>query len=228
MKKRFTCTLLAIGMSAALMLPALTAHAADDRAVHARQAAIDHSHEHRQCLSPKAVQLQNEMRKLWMEHALWTKSYIVAALSNLENKDAVLARLLRNQQDIGNAIKPYYGEAAGNKLAELLTEHIVIAGKLIAALQSGNQAEAQKLTKQWYDNADAIAVFLSKANPNWPHKQLKEMLDQHLQLIAAEVTARMKKDWTGAIQVFDQNVNHLLLLADTLASGIVKQFPNQF
>ncbi|MUT66516.1 glycosyltransferase [Paenibacillus sp. NEAU-GSW1] len=228
MRFRFAHALVAIGVSVALTLPALTAHAADDRAVAGQQVAIDHSHSHQQCLSPKAVQLQNELRKLWAEHALWTKSYIVAALSNLESKNDVLARLLRNQQDIGNAIKPYYGEAAGNKLAELFTEHIVIAGKLIDALQSGNQAEVQKLNKQWYDNADAIAAFLSGANPNWSQKQLKEMLDQHLQLVTAEVAAGMKKDSAGAIQAFDQNLNHLMTLADTLAAGIVKQFPNHF
>lgn len=45
-----------------------------------------------------------------MEHAIWTRSYIVSAIGGLEDQDKVLARLLRNQDEIGNAIKPYYGE----------------------------------------------------------------------------------------------------------------------
>jgi hypothetical protein len=77
------------------------------------------------------------------------------------------ARLLRNQQDIRNAMKPFYGEDAGNQLGKLLTEHIVIAGKVVDAAKSGNAAELEKNNKEWYRNADDIASFLSKANPNW-------------------------------------------------------------
>src|SRR5262245_49765984 len=74
------------------------------------------------CCSTEAVVLRDTMRKLWMEHVFYTKSYIVSAADGLADKDKVLARLLQNQQDIGDAVKPYYGEAAGNKLAELLKE----------------------------------------------------------------------------------------------------------
>lgn len=37
------------------------------------------------------------------------------------------------QTDIGNAIKPFYGDEAGNKLAALLHEHIVGAANVLAA-----------------------------------------------------------------------------------------------
>src|SRR5688572_20829054 len=57
------------------------------------------------------------MNRLWEDHVSWTRLYIVTATANLPEKDATAARLLRNQTDIGNAIKPYYGDAAGTKLA---------------------------------------------------------------------------------------------------------------
>ena len=121
-------------------------------------------------LSKPAAQLTWDMRRLWIEHALWTRNYIVSATSGLEDRDKVLARLLRVQQDIGNAVKPYYGEAAGNKLAELLREHILIAGKIVAAAMQGNQADVERYNKDWYSNADNLAKFLSGANPNWSQK----------------------------------------------------------
>lgn len=83
-----------------------------------------------ECLSAKRVQLLGDMRKVWIDHTIWTRSYIVSAISNRPDQQAVLDRLLRNQQDIGNVIKPYYGEAAGNQLAELLRSHILIAGQI--------------------------------------------------------------------------------------------------
>ena len=156
------------------------------------------------------------------------RNYIVSATSGLEDRDKVLARLLRVQQDIGNAVKPYYGEAAGNKLAELLREHILIAGKIVAAAMQGNQADVERYNKDWYSNADDMAKFLSGANPNWSQKELEDILHVHLQQVAAILAARLKKDWDADIAAFDQGEAHVLKLADTLSAGIIKQFPKKF
>jgi hypothetical protein len=180
------------------------------------------------CCSKEAQQLHDAMRKLWTDHVVWTHSYIVAALSNTYDKDKVLARLLRNQQDIGNAVKPYYGEEAGNKLAELLKEHIVIAGKLVDALAKNMKAEADKQNKEWFRNADDIARFLSSANPNWPMKELQKLLYVHLQMLTDAVSARIAQDTAAEIDAFDRGFEHILVLSDTLSNGIVKQFPDKF
>lgn len=182
----------------------------------------------KQCLTPSVIELKDNLRKLWIDHVVWTKTYIVSALSDSEDKTKVLERLLQNQQDIGNAIKPYYGDAAGNKLAELLREHILIAGKVVDAVKAGNQADVEKYNKEWYQNADDIAKFLSAANPNWSYEQLKTMLDEHLKLITEDVTARVKKDWDAEIVAFDKGLEHMIMFADVLTEGIVKQFPDKF
>ena len=65
------------------------------------------------------------MRKLWEDHITWTRLFIVSASADLPDKQATTERLLRNQQDIGDAIKPFYGRAAGERLSALLTEHIL-------------------------------------------------------------------------------------------------------
>ncbi|TGU43865.1 glycosyltransferase, partial [Mesorhizobium sp. M00.F.Ca.ET.186.01.1.1] len=54
------------------------------------------------CLSPKMVQLKTDMQKVWIDHTIWTRSYIVSAISNRPDQQDVLNRLLQNQQDIGN------------------------------------------------------------------------------------------------------------------------------
>ncbi|MCL6602091.1 MAG: glycosyltransferase [Paenibacillus sp.] len=197
--------------------------------VGASRAAKDkEAHVQNQCISPAMVQLNSSLRKLWIDHVIWTRSYIVSAIAGLEDQEEVLERLLKNQQDIGNAIKPYYGEEAGNKLAGLLKEHIVIAGKIVAAAKSGNQADAAKFNKEWYRNADDIALFLSSANPNWTNKELKDLLYQHLQLLTDDVVARLSKNWAADIATFDKAEDHIIMLADTLSTGIIKQFPDKF
>ncbi|GGG01732.1 glycosyltransferase [Paenibacillus aceti] len=180
------------------------------------------------CLSPKMMQLKGDMQKVWIDHTIWTRSYIVSAISDRPDQKDVLDRLLRNQQDIGNIIKPYYGEAAGNKLADLLREHILIAGKIVAAAKAGNQSDVNKLEADWHRNADDIAKFLSEANPNWPFKELQDMLYTHLQLITEIVISCLKGDWKADIAATDKNEIHMIHLADILTEGIVKQFPEKF
>jgi len=181
-----------------------------------------------QHLSQKAVQLKADLRELWTEHAFWTEKFIVSSIAGLEDQEPVLARLLKNQDDLGNAIKPFYGEEAGNKLAELLRGHIQIAGKVVAAAKSGNQADFKKYNAEWYKNADDITNFLTAANPNYNKKELNEMLYMHLKLITEGVVHKINKNWNANITALDKNQEHLMHMSDFLADGIIKQFPDKF
>ncbi|WP_066676477.1 glycosyltransferase [Clostridium septicum] len=167
-------------------------------------------------------------RKLWIDHVLWTRSFIVSDIASLEDKNDVLHRLFKNQDDIGNSIKPYYGEEAGNKLAVLLRDHIALAGKVLEAAKNKNKDELDKYNKLWYDNADKIADFLSSANPNYNNKELKDMLYKHLQFVTDQVVARLNNNWKDDIESFDKGENHIINFADIISDGIIKQFPEKF
>lgn len=168
------------------------------------------------------------MRKLWEDHITWTRNYIISALSDLGDSGKVAERLLKNQDDIGAAVKPVYGDAAGMKLASLLRDHILVAAEVVKAAKSGNNDELTQANKKWYMNADEIAAFLSGANPNWSKKDLTDMLYQHLELTTGEVVSRLKKDWQVDIEFYDKGHEHMLMFADYLTYGIVKQFPKKF
>ena len=167
-------------------------------------------------------------RQLWMQHVAWTRSFITSDIASLGDKEAVLERLLKNQDDIGNSIKPYYGEETGNKLAALLREHIQLAGQVLDAAKSGNQADLEKYNALWYKNADQIADFLSSINPKYSNQVLKDMLHKHLQFLTTQVTARLNSDWKKDIAAYDAGEEHMIMFADTLVDGIIKQFPKKF
>ncbi len=121
--------------------------------------------------------LRDSMDKLWEDHVTWTRLYIVSAAANLPDKDSTAQRLLQNQSDIGDAIKPLYGDAAGDKLAGLLKDHITISTEIIAAAKVGDAAKKDEADNRWNANADDIAVMLSAANPkNWPIAEMKKMM----------------------------------------------------
>jgi hypothetical protein len=185
--------------------------------------------EHKMMMPTKSqVMLKMAMRKLWEDHITYTRNYIISALAGLDDAPKVADRLMRNQQDIGDAIKPYYGKAAGDKLAGLLKDHISIAAEVVAAAKSGNKADLDKSQSKWKKNADDLAAFLSEANPNWPKKEMADMLYMHLDFTTQEVVARLHKDWVADIAAYDKGHEHMLKFADMLSHGIMKQFPDKF
>ena len=169
------------------------------------------------------------MRKLWEDHVTWTRLYIVSAAADLPDKTATAERLLRNQTDIGDAIKPFYGDAAGEQLTALLKPHILIAAELVGAAKAGDSGKVQDASTRWYSNADQIADFLSAANPgNWPRPTLRSEMRHHLDLTLQEAQARLRGDWAADIAAYDTVHQHILGMADVLTSGIIKQFPRKF
>lgn len=172
--------------------------------------------------------LTKAMRKLWEDHITYTRNYIISALGDLPDQNAIAKRLLSNQDDIGNAIKPYYGSAAAKKLSMLLRDHIVIATDVVKAAKEGNKDALDKAQKKWYGNADEIAAFLSSANPNWSKQDLTDMLYKHLDLTTGEVTSRLNKNWEADIKYYDKGHDHMLMFSDVLSQGIMKQFPDKF
>lgn len=178
--------------------------------------------------SDPQTDLRLAMRTLWEDHITYTRNYIISALANLGDVSTVANRLMQNQDDIGNAIKPYYGDEAGNKLSSLLREHIQIAGQVVKAAQTHNKKALDQAQQKWKNNANDIATFLSSANPNWSKADLTNMLYKHLDLTTGEVVARLNKNWKEDINSYDQGHEHMLMFADTLTAGIIKQFPAKF
>ncbi len=178
--------------------------------------------------APKA-DFRDAMRKLWEDHVTWTRLYIVSAAAGLPDVQPTAQRLLQNQADIGNAIKPFYGDAAGAQLTALLRQHILTAADLVTAAKAENTAGVNDASARWRTNADDIADFLSDANPKrWPPEALRAAMRHHLDLTLSEVKARLAGDWPADIAAYDAIHLHILGMADLLSSGIIGQFPTRF
>jgi hypothetical protein len=176
-----------------------------------------------------AGQFRAAMRRLWEEHIVWTRMFIVSAAADLPDAGPAARRLLRNQTEIGDALKPFYGEAAGARLTELLRDHILIAAELVAAAKGGDAARAGQAQARWYANGDDVAAFLSAANPSaWPLGTLKTVMRGHLDHTLEEAGARLKGDWAADIAAYDRVHEHALGMADALSGGLIGQFPERF
>ena len=176
----------------------------------------------------EATKLVLTLRDLWVDHTGWTRNYIISYVAGLPDTTIVAERLLKNQEDIGNAIKPFYGTQAANKLTNLLKGHITGAVELLKAAKAGNTTGAVAAEKKWYENADQIATVLSSANPYWSKESLKNMLYNHLALTKAEAVARLTGNYAADIATYDKVRKEANMMSDALVDGIVKQFPDKF
>jgi hypothetical protein len=176
----------------------------------------------------KVTELRISLHDLWIEHIVWTRQYVVAAAANQPDAAFAAERLLKNQEDIGNAIKPFYGDQAGNQLTSQLKDHITIAVDLLEAAKAGNSTALEETEKKWYANADEIATFLSGANPNWTKEDMLNMLNEHLSLTKTEAVARLTGDYATDVTTFDALYKHAISMGDEFTVGIVKQFQEQF
>jgi hypothetical protein len=194
------------------------AHAHDAQPTHADAA-----------VTPKQFALHSELRRLWEDHIVWTRLAIISLTTDSPDTEATVARLLKNQTDIGNAVKPFYGKAAGNELTRQLRRHILIAADVIAAAKTGNAEQLGDAQARWAANGDDIAAVLASVNPRyWKLGAMKAELRVHLKLTTEEAVARLRGNWKADVAAYDKIHRHALHLSDVLSDGLVKQFPKRF
>jgi hypothetical protein len=182
--------------------------------------------------SAAQVAFHDAMRKLWEDHVTWTRLAIVTFAADYAGFNETAARLLQNQVDIGDAIKPFYGDAAGAQLTELLHDHITIAVEILQAAKAGDTAAFNDANARWYANANDIADFLSAANPKfWPQDMMRADMKTHLDQTLAEAAHELDGDpdgYAASVADYEEAHLHILAMADMLSSGIIGQFPSRF
>jgi hypothetical protein len=188
-----------------------------------------HSHTSPAALTPAQAAFQDQMRKLWEDHVTWTRLAIVTFADGSAGFYAAAARLLQNQTDIGDAIKAFYGDAAGDRLTALLRDHIGIAVELLQAAKAGDDAAFDKARTAWYRNADDVADFLANANPrDWPQATMRAAMTAHLDQTLAEASHELTGQYAAGVADYDEIHHHILDMADLLSTGIIRAFPNRF
>lgn len=174
--------------------------------------------------SYEEVKLKITMRKLWEDHSIWMRMFIVDLLSNFPGIDNTTNRLLKNQEAIGNCMKSFYGDTAGDTLVSLLKEHITIMTDLLKDIKNGNTKGATTLEADAVSNAENIATFFSTINPYYSRDEFIGMLDTYMILTKYQFIARMNGDYNTDIMYFDMGLHHIVMISDCLFRGIIERF----
>ena len=198
---------------------------------HADEASTG-AHTHTTALEPRTAAqnaFHDQMRKLWEDHVTWTRLAIVTFADGSTGFDPTAGRLLQNQSDIGDAIKAFYGAAAGNRLTALLHDHITIAVEILQAAKAANTGAFNAANTRWYANGNDIADFLAAANPrSWPDAVMRADMKEHLDQTLAEAAHELHGQYAAGVTDYEGIHAHILMMADQLSAGIIAQFPSHF
>jgi len=182
------------------------------------------STDNRRCISKTEADYMAMNQLLWMEHVNWTRMTIISIVFNLPDLPFVQQRLLRNATDLGNCLRPFYGDSIADRYTALIKEHLLIAAQLVTAAAKGDAATAEAKERDWYRNADDIAHFLHTINPYISREAIQKMFYMHLALTKTEAVTMIQKDYQADVDIFDEIEAEALAMSDMIASAIVMQF----
>ena len=181
-----------------------------------------------QAATPAPSKLAQTLRTLWLGHVEAVRAYVLAAHAHDAAKSqAATDRVIANAKQIANAVGGFYGKPAGDKMLGLLAGHWGAVKAYADATFAKDDAGRNQAMQNLNANAKDIADFLSGANPYLPQATLLSLLAAHGAHHMAQIQQIASGDSAGEAQTWDAMRAHMLVIADALAGGIAKQFPDK-
>jgi hypothetical protein len=171
------------------------------------------------------TELRDDMRELWTAHVVWSRVVVIDTLAGLPDSTFATDRLIQSEEDIGDALRPYHGDAFADRLTTLLYEHVAAMAAVVAAVQSGESARIDPAIEAWQQNADDIAKLLAEESPHWKLDDVRAMMRVLVDLTTLEVMARAGEDWPADVDAYDAVAEHALTIGDVFAHGIAARHP---
>jgi len=180
-------------------------------------------------LPVKLTDTRAVLRDLWIGHVFWVRNVVDATFDgDAAATKTAEAQVVANAKAIAGSIEPYYGKAASEKLFTLLAGHWGAIKGYLDATHASDKAAADAAFEDLLKNADEIAVFLGGANPNLPVDVLKGLLTAHGSHHVQQIKEFKANQFDAEAKTWAAMTQHMYVIADALADGIAKQFPDQF
>ena len=166
-------------------------------------------------------------RYYWAEHINYSRNLIISVLGNLSDVPAITDRLMKNQEDIGDLLRPYYSAETVDEFVSLLKAHAVAALNFINAAKAGNNLTQYR--EDWQANSKEVIALLNKINStNWPELLISPVWNLHVDLTIKEIQSRIAGDWVEDIAAYDQLHRCIIDFSEAFASGVVNQNLDSF
>jgi hypothetical protein len=208
-----------VGLLAAAPMAGAQAHGTKPHSAAVKQSA----------LPAKAAQTRAALRDLWVGHVFWVRNVAVATLANNDAAaKAAEQAAVANAKAMAAAFEPYYGAPAKEALFKLLAGHYGAVKAYLLAIAAGDASGQSKATTDLTQNAEEIATFLSKANPNLPKDTVNGLLLAHGGHHIQQILELKDGKYEAEAKTWEDMKSHMYVIADALTQGLVKQFAKRF
>jgi hypothetical protein len=177
----------------------------------------------------KTSQTAAVLRDVWIGHIFWVRAVSAAAIE--KNEPATKAaeqQVVANARSIAETIEPFYGAAAKDSFFKLLAGHYGAVKAYLVATVVDNGPGQSTATEALTNNADAIATFLSKANPHLPKDAVQGLLLAHGGHHIQQIQQLKARQYEAEAQTWEEMKKHVYQIADATADALAKQFAKKF
>jgi hypothetical protein len=169
------------------------------------------------------------LRDLWVEHVFWIRSYVLAVEAGDEAQRKVAEdEVVNNAKALAATITPFYGQEAADGLLKLLAGHWAAVRDYSTATIDHSMTGQNKAVQAITVNAHEIAKFLSGANPFLPENAVFGLLSAHGAHHVAQINQIAANDFRDEARTWQAMRKHMLVIADSIADALAKQFPDRF
>jgi hypothetical protein len=177
----------------------------------------------------RVAEMRQTFRDLWLGHIYWVQhAVLISAMSSPAERDAVEKEVEANTKQIANMVTPFYGEAASQKLFSLLAINIDTVKEYSEATVEGNVPQQEAALARLASNAEDFADFLSQVNPYLQRDTVRSLIAAHGAHHVLQINQYKAKDYAQLQETWPMMRQHVYLIADTLTTALVRQFPHQF
>ena len=173
-----------------------------------------------------ATQLRVALDRVLAEHAFLIIEVMRTGLDGGPEYDAAADALNENTGDLIGAITSVYGEAAGDAVDEQWRNHIAFIVDYGRALASDDSSAANLADGQLQQYATDFSALLAGAI-ELPEDVVLGLIEEHVDQLK-QVASFEAADFGDAYPAIRNTYDHMWMIGDGLAGGIISQFPRKF
>jgi ActR/RegA family two-component response regulator len=172
---------------------------------------------------------RDSLRDLWVGHTFWIRNFELesfagngAALQSAEKK------MEENCRAIADSLAPYYSPEDVERFHTLLDRHEYAIKAYLKAVREENGRGLEEAQREVPSNSTDIADFLGGLNPAWKTPEFRDLIQQHGLCHMDQIRALKDGDYSREASIWDVKRQVVLKLADAMAEGLARQFPQKF
>jgi hypothetical protein len=177
----------------------------------------------------KGTDLRVGLNTMLEEHVYLAAAATGAALGARQAEfEGAAAALDQNSVALSQAIGSVYGPDAEAAFLALWRKHIGFVVDYTTGVATKDKAKQNRAVNALLGYAGDFGAFINAANPNLPKDVVAGLVKTHIVTLKDVIDAQAAGDPKGAYAKARDAAGHMKMIADPLADGIVKQFPERF